>query len=165
MPEFCKQWQERAGREGRYFVIPTDQNVRRDVLQALKQALWASGPEYVATSLLRLQAHYWRPDFTQAQARELYADYIEDLAELPPDLLDEAIRRYRRDPSAKFFPRSGDLLGLINVDWQTRRRAVINLEMPDIARSDHRERTPEEIARVRKLVQETFNLPPDEIGA
>lgn len=131
------------------------------MLQGLKQALWASGPEYVATSLMRLQAHYWRPDFTEAQARELYVDFIEDLGELPPDILDEAIRQYRRDPEARFFPRPGDLLATAKPLLEERRRAVSRLERGPDHKPAHPSRSPEEIARVRALVKGTFPRPDD----
>lgn len=122
----------------------------------MKSALWKAGPEYVATALLRLQAHYWRPDFTPAQAKELYADFIEDLSDLPPDILDEAIRQYRRDPERKFFPRPGEILGLAEPMLTERRRAVYRLEKHINARDEARsvpKRTPEELARIEALVK------------
>src|SRR5690606_35264893 len=66
LPESLRQWQKLAGRPGNYFTLPATEEERREVLSALKSALWAAGPEHVGTSLLRLQAHYWRPDFSPA---------------------------------------------------------------------------------------------------
>jgi hypothetical protein len=130
------------------------------VLAGLKEALWMAGPDYVATAILRLQAHYWRPDFSPAQAKELYADYIEDLADLPPDILDAAIGQYRRDPERKFFPRTGELLGLAAPLLEERRRAVARLERgPEQKGRDTPKRSPEDIEKMRKLIKETFNRP------
>ena len=131
------------------------------MLSDLKAALWGAGPEYVAHALLRLQAHYWRPDFTPAQARELYADFIDDLGHIPPDILDDAIATYRRDPEARFFPRPGQLLAIAEPLLAKRRRAASRIEKamnekPD--RGPYR-RSPEEIARIDNLVSSAFKRP------
>lgn len=61
------------------------------------------------TALMSLSVHYYRPDFTEGQARVLIRDMLEDLAEFTPEQVDAAIRAYRRDPKSKFFPTSGQL--------------------------------------------------------
>lgn len=62
------------------------------------------------TALMSLSVHYYRPDFTEGQARVLIRDMLEDLAEFTPEQVDAAIRSYRRDPKSKFFPTSGQLI-------------------------------------------------------
>lgn len=59
--------------------------------------------------LAKLAQHYYRPDFTEGQARQLIRDYVEDLAEFSVSSLDEAVREYRRDAKSKFFPPVGRL--------------------------------------------------------
>ena len=86
-----------------------------------------AGDEKVGEMLAKLQVHYWRPDFTPAMAASLYADLMDDLEEYSEGLLLEAIRDYRRDPEAKFFPRSGSLIPFIEgANWR-RVRARFNL--------------------------------------
>ena len=133
------------------------------MLSDLKAALWGAGPDHVATALLRLQGHYWRPDFSPAQARALYEDFMDDLGHIPPDILDEACTTYRRDPEARFFPRPGQLLAIAEPLLAERRRAAARIEKavnekPD--RGPYR-RTPEEIARIDNLVSSAFKRPDD----
>lgn len=163
LPDSLRQWQRRVARLVGGPDMPASTEARKELLRDLRAAMWASGPEYVATSLLRLQAHYWRPDFTPAQAKELYADYIEDLSELPPDILDEAIREYRRNPEARFFPRTGELLGLAAKNLEERRRAISRLEA-HVTRSEaiaHPKRSPEELARVKQAIKDAFKPFPE----
>jgi len=71
--------------------------------------------------LIRLSAHYYRPDFTEAQAKALIRDMVEDLEEFTIFDVEVAIRTYRRDPANRFFPRAADLRGLIEADRKERR--------------------------------------------
>jgi hypothetical protein len=60
----------------------------------------------------RLALHYWRPDFTPEQAKNLYADYVRDLRPYQiGDIRDSIAAHRRRD--AKFYPRVGELLTFI----------------------------------------------------
>ena len=126
-----------------------------------------AGDRAVGEILARLQVHYWRPDFAPEQAASLYADMMEDLAHYPKGLLIEAAADYRQDPAAKFFPRSGDLIGRIDAANRRRVRARFNIkralaepeshqetqlptkdrrkELADMARKTVRGFTPEEI--------------------
>jgi hypothetical protein len=66
----------------------------------------------------KLAVHYWRPDFTPGQARQLYADYVEDLREYSLRDINNAILKYRRDAESKFFPTCGQLVGIIRtIPW------------------------------------------------
>lgn len=125
------------------------------MLAELRSGLWKAGPEYIAMSLARLQGHYWRPDFTPSQAEELYVDFMDDLGHLPPDILDAAITKYRRDPESKWFPKPSQLLAIAEPLLAERRRAVARIERastPD-DRPAPPKRTPEELARIDELVR------------
>jgi hypothetical protein len=63
----------------------------------------------VTTALMGLSVHYYRPDFTEGQARVLIRDMLEDLGEFTASQVNNAIRSYRQDPKSKYFPTSGQL--------------------------------------------------------
>lgn len=104
----------------------------RDDCQALLAAMDAddarkADDRTISEILARLQVHYWRPDFTAAQTASLYADMIEDLSGCSEGILRAAVADYRSDPAAKFFPRSGDLIGRLDTANRRRVRARFNL--------------------------------------
>ena len=160
MSESTRRWQRDAGSLAGIPSLPPE-NQRAEVLSALKAALWGAGPEYVATALLRLQAHYWRPDFTPAQAKELYADFMDDLGHIPPDILDDAIAQYRRNPKSEWFPKPSQLLAIAEPLLAERRRAASRIEnaLHPKERPAHPQRTPEEKARIDNLVKQVFQRP------
>lgn len=157
MPDLLQHWQARAGSIKGIAKIPKDEAVKQEVITGLVQALWASGPEYTVNALARLQAHYWRPDFSAAQAAEFYRDMIEDLEHLPPDILEEVCRRYRRDPEAKFFPRSAELLAIAEPILSQRYAAISNLRSGPQKPYVHPKRTEEEKERARALIKTAFH--------
>lgn len=59
--------------------------------------------------LAKFALHYWRPDFTPGQARQLYSDYLEDLQPFSVKCIKEAMQSYRTDAN-KFFPTTGQLI-------------------------------------------------------
>lgn len=67
----------------------------------------------MAIALTKLASHYWRPDFGEAQAKQMIRDYVEDLEEFSVVEVEAAARDYRRNPKNEFFPRSGQLRDLI----------------------------------------------------
>lgn len=79
-----------------------------------------SAPKEVITALGALSLHYWRPDFTQEQARMLYGDYISDLSDYPIDLILDGIKAYRKKPEAKWFPKVGELIALVEPHYRKR---------------------------------------------
>ena len=66
-----------------------------------------------AAILSKLALHFWRPDFTSAQAGMLIGDYLEDLKWYAPTAVEHACKVYRRKPDSRFFPTSGQLLGIL----------------------------------------------------
>lgn len=158
MSESSKRWQRDAGSLVGLPKMPPERE-RRQVLAELKAGLWASGPDYVATALLRLQGHYWRPDFSPSQAAELYADFMDDLGHIPPDILDHAIATWRRrtDDDAKWFPKPGQLLAIAEPLLAERRRAVARIEKADTPKPTIYRRSPEEIERIDSLVKSALH--------
>jgi len=83
----------------------------RDALPALieqhRAALVPAPRNFLVTHMARLAAHFPMTR-SEAEWKMLFEDYCEDLAEIPPDILVEAIRAYRR--KGKFFPKVAELL-------------------------------------------------------
>jgi hypothetical protein len=63
--------------------------------------------------LSHLALHFWRPDFTPAQAAILISDFAHDLDGVTPEELAGACEEWRRDAKSKFFPTSGQLRALV----------------------------------------------------
>lgn len=63
--------------------------------------------------LAKLASHYWRPDFSPAQAASMTADYADDLGDCTIPEIEIAIIEYRRDPANQFFPKSAQLRAII----------------------------------------------------
>lgn len=74
--------------------------------------------------LLRLAISYYRPNFTEGQAKLLVKDMVNDLDRYHVSEIEVAIQKYRRDAANKYFPRSGQLIELIEADRKDRRAAV-----------------------------------------
>lgn len=68
----------------------------------------------MATVLSRLAIHYYRPDFTEGQAKLLVEDMVEDLRQFGPTIVADACSEYRRRRDSKFFPTSGVLRAICN---------------------------------------------------
>ncbi len=93
--------------------------------------------EAIIALLGKLALHYWRPDFTPGQARQIYADYVYDLGQFALSDIAAAINRYRQNGANRFFPSSGALIDIIcRKDWW----AAQNPDAPDRARTLARER-------------------------
>lgn len=58
-------------------------------------------------ALMNLAVHFYRPDFTEGQARLLIRDMLDDVEGCTPQHLDAAAKQWRRNPANKFFPTSG----------------------------------------------------------
>jgi hypothetical protein len=62
--------------------------------------------------LSKLAIHYWRPNFTPDQAKQLIFDFIDDLGRYDLADVQRAIVAYRRSPE-RFWPTPGALIALI----------------------------------------------------
>lgn len=89
----------------------------------------------VLTLLGELSLNYWRPDFTQEQARGLYRSYVEDLCDYPIREIAASMQEYRKDGANRFFPTSGQLIDLMLGKDELERE---NPGAPDRARTLHR---------------------------
>jgi hypothetical protein len=78
----------------------------------------------IVLMLSRLAVHFYRPDFTEGQAKSMIQDMVSDLGGLDLRDLDRAIATYRQTPfpMGKFkpFPDSGTLIQLSNVERKHR---------------------------------------------
>src|SRR5262245_40849754 len=72
----------------------------------------AQKDEAILVLLAKLALVYWRPDFTPAQAKQLYSQYLDDLRPYSFADVSEAIEKYRQSPDSKFYPTPGELRGL-----------------------------------------------------
>lgn len=86
---------------------------RSSTSKALVSTLTAAEKGRVAVILTALSSHYWRPDFSPAQAASMIADYCEDLSACRVDEIEVAVREYRLDSNNKFFPKSSDLRDIV----------------------------------------------------
>ena len=68
--------------------------------------------EAILALLAKMALHYWRPDFTPSQAKQLYGDYVDDLSQYPMSKVAAAIEEYRQR-GGKFFPTVQQLISLI----------------------------------------------------
>lgn len=83
--------------------------------------------------LSRLAIHYYRPDFTEAHARLLVEDYVQDLAEFAICDVEAAIRDYRQQPTkgkAKYFPDSSQLRDLASANAKHREEMARPVRKP-----------------------------------
>lgn len=92
--------------------------------------------EAILALLGKLALHYWRPDFTPGQARQVYADYVYDLGPFALSDIASAINKYRQTGANRFFPASGALIDIITQPsaWESEPNA------PDRARTLARKR-------------------------
>lgn len=90
-------------------------------LAEVEASLRGAAPADIAALLAKLALHYWRPNFTDQQAKQLYMDYIGDLKIYPLDVIDQAVGVYRRNAKNKWFPKSGELIELCEAAVKARR--------------------------------------------
>lgn len=78
----------------------------------------------IALLLSKLAINYYRPDFTEGQAKQLISTMVSDLEEFPVPEVDRAITLYRRQPAApgkqKYFPDVSVLRNIIIVGQRER---------------------------------------------
>jgi hypothetical protein len=68
--------------------------------------------EAILCLLAQLTLIYWRPDFNESQAKQLYLQYLDDLRPYAVSDIARAIAKYRRGPE-KFYPTPGQIRGII----------------------------------------------------
>lgn len=93
--------------------IGSSLEVRRSSGSLAKTGRVGSTAKEVMAMLGKLALHYWRPDFSEQQAKLLFADFVEDLREYSPERIEAACTAYRRNPENRFFPTPGQLRACI----------------------------------------------------
>ena len=94
-----------------------------DALAQARQAMRPAGAEALLALLMRLAAVVVMQDRTVGET--MLEIYVEDLGDVPVDLLDGACRHWRR--TQKFFPTIAELLELIEPELAQRRRRLVCL--------------------------------------
>jgi hypothetical protein len=109
---------------------------RLDVSAALAPASAdANGRAKIMTILERLAAHYPAQSRSDAAERYRWADWLDDLADKPLDLILEASTAWRRSPSA-WFPTPGQLLAIVQPALSMRRALAHSIDR-HLAKPDH----------------------------
>jgi len=91
--------------------------------------LLANGTDEEKGALMHgLELHYPRGSFSEGQQRQFWKDIIDDVSDIPVHVLAMAIRLYRNDPDAKFYPRVGALRGLAEPYWESLRRGYADAQ-------------------------------------
>jgi hypothetical protein len=78
--------------------------------------------------LAKLRLHFNLSHLSDNEIIVLMDDYLEDLSIYPFDLIEQACLEYRRDKNSLFFPKVGQLLGLIKGKWYARKYKLQKLK-------------------------------------
>lgn len=93
-----------------------------------------NGPAKIITILERLASHYPAQQRTEAADKLRWQDWLEDLADKPLDLIEDAATAWRRSPNA-WFPTPGQFLAIVNpalvIRKSTLRIVERHLDKPD----------------------------------
>lgn len=90
-------------------LTPTETSQAIEAAHAILQSLTPAHRNQIAISFERLALHYPTTVRTDRESDMAMADWIEDLAEFPADLIDDACRLWRNS-AERFFPSAGQLL-------------------------------------------------------
>lgn len=104
------------------------------LLQMVERSLIAAPATAIGLALTELSVHYWEKDRPQGHFKSLARDYLEDLSHVPPDILAEGIRQYRRN--AVWFPKVAELLAIVNPMIDQRKREADRLRRLIAAQKD-----------------------------
>jgi len=75
-----------------------------------------------AALIRRLMNHYRASDMGEADMQGVIEDWLEDLGNMPFDILRDAMAAYRQGPKARFKPMPGDIIELANANAGYRMR-------------------------------------------
>lgn len=80
-------------------------------------------PRHLAVMLARIRSHYHAPKISEAEAEMVAADWAQIFADMPPDLIGDAIRAHVASPppASRFAPQPGELLMHISKAWFDRK--------------------------------------------
>lgn len=71
-----------------------------------------ASPLEKAALVRRLMNHYRTPDMSDADMQGVIEDWLEDLGDVPFDILRDAMAAYRQGPNARFKPMAGNIRDL-----------------------------------------------------
>lgn len=74
------------------------------------EGLRPATPEQIVTDLTRLSLHFWQADRPANHFKMVIADYVHDLADVPADILQDAIRQIRQ--TCQWFPKLADIIAI-----------------------------------------------------
>jgi hypothetical protein len=92
---------------------------------ALQNKLNPATPHQIVGALLALAVNFYRPDFSEAQAKIIVNQQLDDFADVPADILAEACTTWRR--TEKWFPKPSELLALTGPMLRKRRDALADV--------------------------------------
>lgn len=96
----------------------------RRLAEQLEATLVPAAREEIITRLTRLSAHFWS-DHSEDQWRIIFTDYASELAEVPSDILEAGIVRYRQHH--KWWPKVSELLDQMRGPLSLRRTQLARL--------------------------------------
>lgn len=104
------------------------------LLRAAEHALLPASAETALLHLNKLALHYWQADRPASHFKSLVADYLLDLAHVPPDILEAGVAEYRR--TAEWFPKVSQLLAIMNPMVEQRKRETERLRRLMVSQKD-----------------------------
>lgn len=93
-------------------------------MQDAETAIAASEPatnEELGVMLHQLSLHYPDRKLNDKEAYSVGRDWLRDLQGIPADILTIAFDRWRTGPKCTFFPKSGEILGLVKTELAFRK--------------------------------------------
>ena len=93
----------------------SDPVFRQQLVTECETLVAANQPAHVvevAGLVRRLMNHYRATDLTEADLQGIVEDWIEDLSDMPFDILRDAMSSYRQSAKARFKPLAGDIIEL-----------------------------------------------------
>jgi hypothetical protein len=120
-----------------------------------RHKLTPAQPGYIVLKLTRLSLHSWQPERPKEHIQAIIEDYVEDLGNVPSDILDETIRICRQ--TLHWFPKIHELLEIAEPKIQKRRDELHKLErvaetLADELPQEDSSPTEEEMARRSELL-------------
>jgi hypothetical protein len=97
-------------------------------IRQIEIALKPAKPRKILSALARLRLHYATSHMSEQELALMLEDYINDLAEYPKDILENACIEYRKDGRNLFFPKVGQLIALVKQPWQLRKEKLHKLK-------------------------------------
>lgn len=92
-------------------------NITPELIKECEIVLAAAQPATgleIAVVLHRLSKHYPERKMSEDDLLDVSKDWLEDLDGLPLDIIEAAVSEWRRGEKCEFFPKSGQILRLVD---------------------------------------------------